>query len=118
MGHPAKKLETWNGVDPVCGMDVNPESPHRYIYNHIEYGFCSGSCLDKFRAQPEHYLKPSPDTDPVCGMDVSAESEYRFHFEGVEYRFCSEHCEKKFAVDPSAYLNDKEMDQAAEQEHA
>jgi Cu+-exporting ATPase len=118
MGHPAKKLETWNGVDPVCGMDVNPESPHRYTYNHIEYGFCSGSCLDKFRAQPEHYLKPSPDTDPVCGMEVSAESEYRFHFEGVEYRFCSEHCEKKFAVDPSAYLNDKEMDQAAEQEHA
>ncbi|MBA1330934.1 hypothetical protein QQ73_07105, partial [Candidatus Endoriftia persephone str. Guaymas] len=29
-----------------------------------------------------------------------------------------EHCEKKFAVDPSAYLKDKEMDQAAEQEHA
>ena len=26
MGHPAKKLELWNGVDPVCGMDVSPEA--------------------------------------------------------------------------------------------
>ncbi len=56
MGHPAKKIELWNGVDPVCGMDVNPESPHRYIYGHIEYGFCSEHCEKKFATDPAAYL--------------------------------------------------------------
>ncbi|RLJ20514.1 copper-transporting ATPase [bacterium endosymbiont of Escarpia laminata] len=118
MGHPAKKIESWNGVDPVCGMDVNPESPHRYLYDHIEYGFCSDSCLDKFRTQPEHYLKPVKDADPVCGMEVSQESAYHFQHGDVEYYFCSEHCEKKFAKDTSLYLNDKEIDSVADQAQA
>ncbi len=134
MEHLAIKRESWNGVDPVCGMDVNPGSQHRYTYNHIEYGFCSGSCLERFRTQPEHYLKPAPDIDPVCGMEVSdahrdvgsratqeakaEESEFHYNHEGVDYHFCSEHCEKKFAADPSVYLNDKEKGQATEQEHA
>ncbi|MBA1445961.1 MAG: heavy metal translocating P-type ATPase [Chromatiales bacterium] len=56
MGHPAKKIESWNGVDPVCGMDVNPESPHRYLYDHIEYGFCSEHCEKKFATDPAAYL--------------------------------------------------------------
>jgi cation transport ATPase/YHS domain-containing protein len=56
MGHPAKKPESWNGVDPVCGMDVSAEGPHRYIYNQIEYGFCSEHCERKFAADPSRYL--------------------------------------------------------------
>ncbi len=56
MGHPAKKIESWNGVDPVCGMDANPESPHRYLYDHIEYGFCSEHCEKKFATDPVAYL--------------------------------------------------------------
>ncbi|WP_439654688.1 heavy metal translocating P-type ATPase [endosymbiont of Lamellibrachia barhami] len=56
MGHPAKKIESWNGVDPVCGMDVNPESPHRYLYDHIEYGFCSEHCEKKFATDPAAFL--------------------------------------------------------------
>ncbi|HEX6806061.1 MAG TPA: heavy metal translocating P-type ATPase [Terriglobales bacterium] len=43
--------------DVVCGMSVNPESAkHRTEYQGQPYYFCSGSCLEKFKAQPERYL--------------------------------------------------------------
>ncbi|RLJ19793.1 copper-transporting ATPase [bacterium endosymbiont of Escarpia laminata] len=56
MEHAAKKSETWNSIDPVCGMDVSPDSPHRYTYDHIEYGFCSEHCEKKFATDPSSYL--------------------------------------------------------------
>jgi Cu+-exporting ATPase len=43
-------------LDPVCGMTVKPESPHRIEYRGIEYRFCSAKCLGKFQASPEDYL--------------------------------------------------------------
>jgi P-type Cu+ transporter len=97
-----------NCVDLVCGMDVGPEDPRRYIYKHKEYWFCSSSCLYKFRSHPENYLKDSQSTDPVCGMEVAEDSDYQFNFDGIDYRFCSEHCEKKFTVNPSHYLSAKQ----------
>ena len=42
--------------DPVCGMTVKPESPHRCAYHDVEYRFCSAKCLAKFQASPEAYL--------------------------------------------------------------
>ena len=47
-------------IDPVCGMTVKPESPHRFEYRGVEYRFCSAKCLAKFQASPETYLKPRP----------------------------------------------------------
>src|SRR3989338_4195644 len=47
-------------IDPVCGMTVKPESPHRCEYRSIEYGFCSAKCLAKFQASPADYLEPRP----------------------------------------------------------
>ena len=32
--------------DPVCGMEVNLESPLRTTYEGREYLFCSQHCLD------------------------------------------------------------------------
>jgi P-type Cu+ transporter len=46
-------------TDPVCGMSVKPESPHRLIFEGAEYRFCSAHCLDKFRAEPGRYLHPT-----------------------------------------------------------
>ena len=46
--------------DPVCGMTVRPESPHREARGGVTYGFCSAGCLAKFRADPERYLGPAP----------------------------------------------------------
>jgi Cu+-exporting ATPase len=45
--------------DPVCGMDVDPATArHRLDHAGKTYCFCCGGCLDKFRADPDHYLNP------------------------------------------------------------
>ncbi len=38
--------------DPVCGMQVQEDSPHRYELAGKVYRFCSESCLEKFEADP------------------------------------------------------------------
>ncbi|MFV2031343.1 MAG: heavy metal translocating P-type ATPase [Gammaproteobacteria bacterium] len=53
--------------DPVCGMTVTAESEHSFTVEDKAYYFCSSSCLEKFRAAPEHYLDPkesAPVADP------------------------------------------------------
>ncbi|WP_435626501.1 heavy metal translocating P-type ATPase [Candidatus Ferrigenium straubiae] len=86
-------------IDPVCGMTVKPESPHRWEYRGAEYRFCSAKCLSKFQVSPEAYLKPqaaephvakpgvmytcpmhpeirqpAPGSCPKCGMALEPES--------------------------------------------
>ena len=54
--------------DPVCGMDVDPETtPHRHETSGSDYFFCSGHCRDKFAADPERYLNP-PAADEDAAM--------------------------------------------------
>jgi Cu+-exporting ATPase len=47
--------------DPVCGMTVRPESPHRVEHAGRVYYFCCAGCRDKFMADPERYLSRGPD---------------------------------------------------------
>jgi Cu+-exporting ATPase len=57
--------------DPVCGMTVKPDSPHRHAYRGVEYLFCSAKCVAKFQAAPESYLEPEvgpPVVSPVAVM--------------------------------------------------
>jgi len=56
---PAAKPAT--AKDPVCGMDVNPPTA-KYKAEHSgkTYFFCSANCLEKFRTDPDRYLKPAP----------------------------------------------------------
>ncbi len=61
--------------DPVCGMSVPPDGPHRYVHAGRTYGFCSARCLEKFRAEPERYLAPMavvaatpPGSEYTCPM--------------------------------------------------
>ncbi len=43
--------------DPVCGMNVDPETSNlKFEYQGETYCFCSEHCLDKFREDPERYL--------------------------------------------------------------
>ncbi len=44
-------------LDPVCGMTVRPDGPHRWSFGGVSYGFCCERCLDKFRDDPERYLE-------------------------------------------------------------
>ena len=44
-------------VDPVCGMQVNPErAEHRHTHAGTDYFFCSQSCHDRFVTDPEGFL--------------------------------------------------------------
>ncbi len=83
--------------DPVCGMQVAEESPHRHEYHGETYRFCSSGCLEKFRADPDNYLDPvvlphadellnytcpmhpevhhrGPGSCPKCGMALEPET--------------------------------------------
>jgi Cu+-exporting ATPase len=65
-------------VDPVCGMTVDPAHAAGHAeYKGTTYYFCNPSCLTRFEADPESYLKGSqapalpapPGTQYVCPMD-------------------------------------------------
>ena len=45
--------------DPVCGMEVKPDTPWKAEYAGQEWYFCSESCRTKFQAEPDRYAKPS-----------------------------------------------------------
>lgn len=45
--------------DVVCGMEIDPETAAGTIaYHGRTYYFCNESCLERFSADPEEYLKP------------------------------------------------------------
>ncbi|MBW2401646.1 MAG: YHS domain-containing protein, partial [Deltaproteobacteria bacterium] len=102
--------------DPVCGMTVEPDGPHRTLHAGISYGFCGARCLERFRADPEHFLAESPSersvegpgpytcpmhpeivqdefgTCPICGMalepmEISAAEEANPELEDMLRRF-------------------------------
>jgi len=43
-------------IDPVCDMEVKAEQGYGKMYQGSLYRFCSKNCLDKFDANPQHYL--------------------------------------------------------------
>jgi Cu+-exporting ATPase len=46
-------------IDPVCGMTVEPEEAvGSHEYDGKTYYFCNPACLERFRANPEHYVQP------------------------------------------------------------
>jgi Cu+-exporting ATPase len=48
-------------TDPVCGMQVNPEtSPHHATHQGQSWHFCSAGCRAKFLADPQRYLDAAP----------------------------------------------------------
>ena len=52
--------ESATAIDPVCGMEVKKEgAKHTYEYKEKTYYFCMAGCLDKFKADPEKYVKDS-----------------------------------------------------------
>ncbi|HXK25735.1 MAG TPA: heavy metal translocating P-type ATPase [Myxococcota bacterium] len=104
-------------TDPVCGMTVAPDGPHRHEHGGTAYRFCSVRCLEKFRAEPARYLEPSaaapapapqagtrtcpmhpeivrdrPGSCPICGMALeqrmpSAEEEDDTELRDMSRRF-------------------------------
>src|SRR6266545_2778019 len=83
-------------IDPVCGMEVDPATDLRTEYKGQTYYFCNPSCLERFTADPESFLKDrepepvlpgaiytcpmhpevrqvGPGTCPKCGMALEPE---------------------------------------------
>ena len=66
--------------DPVCGMEVNPESPIRFTYEGREYLFCSQHCLTKFKEDPGQYLESVPSKAPAPTSPKTAGSASKEYF--------------------------------------
>jgi Cu+-exporting ATPase len=67
-GHGEKGGPPAAAKDPVCGMTVKPDSPHRHEHDGGTYLFCCGGCLAKFRADPGRYIAgaaPTPAAAPT-----------------------------------------------------
>jgi Cu+-exporting ATPase len=90
--------------DPVCGMQVSPGAATASAEHAGKtYFFCSGSCAEKFRANPALYTPT--ETDPVCGMQVApARAPAQLEHSGKTYFFCGKSCAAKFGANPDAYL--------------
>ena len=85
-------------IDPVCGMEVKTDSPHKSEYDGHQWHFCSAHCRDEFEAKPDQFT-----IDPVCGMQVKPESLHRIKYNDLSYRFCSEKCKEQFSASPNAF---------------
>ena len=112
-----------HGVDPVCGMRVDPADPAASrTVEGTEYLFCSTGCATRFDEDPERFTGPEPvyeamaltperislgrrptahsnaaSLDPICGMSVTRASAAASRtVEGTEYLFCSTGCATRF----------------------
>ena len=56
--HPAPGSADEALKDPVCGMTVSTESPHKAEHVGRPYWFCSAGCRTKFLTEPQKYLAP------------------------------------------------------------
>ena len=66
-GHAHGRPGTANSAalqDPVCGMTVGADSPHRLSMGETEFAFCSAGCLEKFRENPGRYISAEGGGDP------------------------------------------------------
>ena len=53
-GLQAKKLE--EVIDPVCEMKVKPPAEGHVVHKGKTYYFCSESCIEDFKDDPESYV--------------------------------------------------------------
>jgi Cu+-exporting ATPase len=58
-------------IDPVCGMTVQPATAAgSYEYRGTTYYFCNPSCLNRFKADPESFLKPRGESHAAVATDA------------------------------------------------
>ena len=56
--HTAVPTPKTDHIDPVCGMTVDPaDAAGSYEYRGQRYYFCNASCLKRFQANPEEFLR-------------------------------------------------------------
>lgn len=90
--------------DPVCGMEVDPETAISAEYKGKIYYFCSADCHQQFMQHPARYMPMVDIIDPVCGMQIGPETSFKAEYEGKTYYFCSAECHEKFMQAPEKYM--------------
>jgi len=69
IGTPTRRQDRPGPKDPVCGMDVDPEtSSHQLRHRDQTYYFCCARCLERFRADPDSFLQARPTGEPAAGV--------------------------------------------------
>ncbi len=66
--HPAPTGSSQELKDPVCGMTVTEQSPHRAQHEGRPYYFCSAKCLARFTAEPARYAQPASPGAPAAAV--------------------------------------------------
>ncbi len=56
--HTGSQAGSGDQIDPICGMTVDANTAkNTYEHNSKKYYFCCSSCLKKFVADPDKYVK-------------------------------------------------------------
>jgi len=63
-------------TDPVCGMQVDPNTALTLDHDGTTYHFCSDRCRDRFRHDPASFLTPPQDSDDAAprNQDVNEDA--------------------------------------------
>jgi Cu+-exporting ATPase len=113
-------VQTQSGKDPVCGMNVNNQELV-FEYGQKTYFFCSPSCRDEFKANPERYLTG----EKTSARDTHSEKALKlkqWHPSGTTIYTCPMHPEVKsriseacsicgMALEPEVSTGDEKEDQ-------
>ena len=63
-------------TDPVCGMEVSPETAAAHeTWEGRDYYFCSERCRGKFQADPARYARPAGDPVAPAALTPAAEGD-------------------------------------------
>jgi Cu+-exporting ATPase len=61
------------GLDPVCGMEVNPASAEAQSeYSGVTYYFCSVECKERFDREPLQYMDETDRAEARAHREDSA----------------------------------------------
>ena len=71
-GDPPAATQAQRVEDPVCGMSVPADSPHRHPYAGHTYAFCCDGCRARFAAEPERYLARDSAAPPAQAQGAAS----------------------------------------------
>jgi Cu+-exporting ATPase len=86
-------------IDPICGMEVEADTPYQSQINGETFYFCCLGCKEEFENKHAAQF-----IDPVCGMKVKPNSLFKTKYNNHEYLFCSKGCREEFETHPSKFI--------------
>ncbi len=125
MGYAFEKTEG-KVVCPVTKKEIKDiGTAPKMEYKDKTYYFCCAGCVDKFKADPEKYIKAEQGENqehmshsmhmehkaavnkicPVMGNEIKdPEKAPKYEYDGKTYYFCCAGCVDKFKADPEKYI--------------